>query len=40
MTNWEDIERYRNLIRDLGLPKREFGPLRDPLSLLRQIGSD
>ena len=24
MTNWEDIEHYRNLIRDLGLPKREF----------------
>ena len=24
MTNWEDIERYRNLIRDLGLPKRDL----------------
>jgi len=24
VTNWEDIERYRNLIRDLGLPKRDL----------------
>ena len=24
MTNWEQIERYRNLIRDLGLPKRDL----------------
>ena len=24
MTNWEDIERYRNLIRDLGLPERDW----------------
>lgn len=24
MTDWEDIERYRQLIRDLGLPKKDF----------------
>ena len=24
MTNWEDIERYRQLVRELGLPKQEF----------------
>jgi hypothetical protein len=24
MTNWEEIERYRQLIRELGLPKQDF----------------
>ena len=24
MTNWEAIERYRQLIRELGLPKKDF----------------
>jgi RNase P subunit RPR2 len=24
MTDWENIERYRQLIRDLGLPHQEF----------------